>query len=66
MGGWVDPETMSADARYFLQQVRDYEAKKQQAKEDGMRAHILGEENHENEWASGRGLVRLHALFSSQ
>jgi len=42
MGGWVDPDTMSADARYFLQQVRDYEAKKQKAKEDDMRAHILG------------------------
>lgn len=43
----MDPDAMSADARYFLQQVRDYEANKQKAKEDEMRAHILGEEEHE-------------------
>lgn len=43
MGGWVDPDTMSEDAKYFLEQVRIYEAKKQQDREDEMRADILGD-----------------------
>ena len=34
---------MSADARYFLDQVRVYEAKKQKDREEVMRAKVLGE-----------------------
>ena len=43
MGGWVDPDTMSADAKYFLEQVRIYEAQKEKDREDEMRASILGD-----------------------
>lgn len=46
MGGWVDPDTMSADAKYFLEQVRIYEAQKQKDREDEMRAAILGDTQH--------------------
>ena len=45
MGGWVDPDTMSADARYFLEQVRVYEAQKEKNREDAMRASILPDED---------------------
>lgn len=40
----MDPETMSADAKYFLDQVRVYEAKKLKDKEDAMRVAILGDD----------------------
>lgn len=46
MGGWVDPANMSADARYFLDQVRVYEAKKEKDREDALRAKVLGEQGN--------------------
>jgi hypothetical protein len=49
MGGWVDPDTMSADAKYFLEQVRIYEAQKEKDREDAMRAAILGDAKHGSE-----------------
>jgi hypothetical protein len=49
MGGWVDPDTMSADAKYFLEQVRIYEAQKQKDREDALRVAALGDEEHESE-----------------
>lgn len=48
MGGWVDPETMSADARYFLDQVKVYEDQKEKDKEDALRAKVLGEVDANN------------------
>ena len=42
MGGWIDPETMSADAKYFLEQVHIYEERKEKEREEALRAKILG------------------------
>jgi hypothetical protein len=35
-GGYVDPATMSKDAKFFLEQVHEYKAKKKQAEEKAM------------------------------
>jgi hypothetical protein len=41
-GGYVDPETMSKDAKFFLKQVHEYRAKKEQAEEDARLAKEKG------------------------
>lgn len=37
-GGYIDPESMSRDARYFLEQVHIYEARKAKEREEKAKA----------------------------
>jgi hypothetical protein len=48
MGGWVDPATMSADAKYFLETVREYEAKKEKDREEAFRTKVFGLQDTHN------------------